>query len=171
MFRVREREHVLLLVSAPYCGRWLVEGPLVRDLGRAYAARCRGEAPGWAAVGGAICRLCAVAAGAAGRGRGGGKLIAGQLAYWQGALAGAAGEMELPADRQRPEVSSYRGGKVKFEMDVSFARETGEAGAQGAGRVCSWYCRRGWRCCCPGWERGRTSRWGAGGGADGRGAG
>ena len=69
--------------------RWL------RDLGRSYAARRAGRAPELAGAAGAICRLHAVAACGAGRGGRSESVIARQLSYWRGALAGLPDQIEL----------------------------------------------------------------------------
>ncbi len=39
-----------------------------------------------------------------------------QLAYWQAALEGDFSVLELPADRPRPQVQSYRGGRVEVHL-------------------------------------------------------
>nr|WSY54830.1 amino acid adenylation domain-containing protein [Streptomyces sp. NBC_00886] len=39
-----------------------------------------------------------------------------QLSYWRGELSGVTQPIELPADRPRPEVASFRGGMVDFEL-------------------------------------------------------
>ncbi|MBU3866713.1 hypothetical protein KN815_22385, partial [Streptomyces sp. 4503] len=57
--------------------------------------------------------------------------ISRQLGYWTSALAGLPDQLELPYDRPRPSVASYRGDRVPFEIPaplydkvVAFARDT-----------------------------------------------
>jgi non-ribosomal peptide synthetase component F len=45
-----------------------------------------------------------------------GSLMARQLAYWRGALAGLPEQLELPADRPRPPESSYRGAAARLRV-------------------------------------------------------
>ncbi len=50
-----------------------------------------------------------------------GDVLARQVAYWRGALADVPA-LELPTDRPRPALPSYRGGCVTFEIDEAHTR-------------------------------------------------
>jgi Condensation domain len=56
-----------------------------------------------------------------------------QLAYWTDVLGGTLPVLELPADRPRPAVQSYRSGTVAFDLDPEVLRTvraaTSRAGA------------------------------------------
>ncbi|MFD0383501.1 condensation domain-containing protein [Streptomyces stramineus] len=45
-------------------------------------------------------------------------VIAGQIAHWRQALAGLPDQLELPTDRPRPAVASYRGETFAFSWDA-----------------------------------------------------
>ena len=46
-----------------------------------------------------------------------GEVLDRQLNYWQQQLAGVSGVLELPSDRPRPRVQSFRGGVERFQLD------------------------------------------------------
>jgi hypothetical protein len=50
-----------------------------------------------------------------------GDLLQQELAYWQRKLAGAPQVLELPADRLRPPIQSYRGASASLLLDASIA--------------------------------------------------
>ena len=61
-----------------------------------------------------------------------GSLLAGQVAWWREALAGAPPELALPADRPRPAAPSYRGHAVPCQVPAGVQRGlAGLARAQG----------------------------------------
>ncbi|MGH3234570.1 MAG: condensation domain-containing protein, partial [Streptosporangiaceae bacterium] len=113
LFVLGEQEHVLLLVVHHIAGDGWSVGVLARDLGVAYAARCGGRAPGWAPLPVQYADYALWQ-----RGLLAGDGLAGELAFWREVLAGLPGELELPADRPRPAVPSYRGGLVPVRLDA-----------------------------------------------------
>ena len=58
-----------------------------------------------------------------------------QLRYWKERLAGAAAALELPADRVRPAVPSYRGARQTFTLGGSVAGVAGAWTARGCHAV------------------------------------
>ncbi|MFN6441574.1 MAG: amino acid adenylation domain-containing protein [Nostoc sp. DedSLP01] len=46
-----------------------------------------------------------------------GEVLERQLAYWQKQLTGVSGVLELPTDRPRPPVQTFRGGVERFQLD------------------------------------------------------
>ncbi len=49
--------------------------------------------------------------------------ISKQLEYWKGKLSGKLPVMELPADRQRPPVQSFKGAKFRFNVPEEMVKE------------------------------------------------
>ena len=132
LFELEARTHVLLLVLHHIAGDGWSLGPLARDLGRFYEARCRGVGAdvGSLAVQYADYTLWQQAvlgdesdpASALGR----------QLGFWRDHLAGLPDQLELPLDRARPAVSSHRGERVGLAVSAQLhgglaglARESG----------------------------------------------
>jgi amino acid adenylation domain-containing protein len=54
-----------------------------------------------------------------------GEVLEGQLSYWQQQLAGCAPVLQLPTDRERPAVQTYRGGKESFAVPAALNGELG----------------------------------------------
>ncbi len=65
-----------------------------------------------------------------------GEVLEQQLAYWRKALAGVP-MLELPTDRPRPASPSFRGGRIKFEIDEALTRSDQGRSAAPRGRRCS----------------------------------
>ncbi|WP_435260653.1 condensation domain-containing protein, partial [Streptomyces sp. 1222.5] len=119
-------EHVLLVVMHHIASDGWSNGPLLRDLATAYAARSRDAAPEWAPlpVQYADYSLWQRSLLATEEER--------QLEFWTAELAELPEEATLPADRPRPAVASYRGATHKVTAPASthaaltgLARETG----------------------------------------------
>ena len=118
LFVLGFEEHVLLLVMHHIASDGWSMLPLTQDLSRAYAARCEGYGPEWPALpvqyadytlwqhellgsegdpDGAICN---------------------QLSYWTKNLANLPEQLELPTDRPRPAVASFRGATIPLRLDA-----------------------------------------------------
>ena len=133
LFRISGDEHVLVAVVHHIAADGWSITPLVADLGVAYASRCGGHAPGWAPlavqyVDYTLWQRAQLGELADGRSR-----IAGQLAYWEQALAGMPERLQLPTDRPYPAVADYRGATVAVDWPAQLqqrvARLAGEHSA------------------------------------------
>ncbi len=133
VFRVGEGEHVLVAVAHHIAADGWSITPLVRDLGVAYASRCGGEAPAWAPLAVQYVDYTLWQRARFGDLDDPRSAIAGQLAYWQDALAGMAERLELPTDRSYPLVADYRGARVSVEWPAQLQQRVRElAGGHGA---------------------------------------
>ncbi|WP_232001155.1 condensation domain-containing protein, partial [Mycobacterium sp. 1165178.9] len=115
LFRVAEDEHVLVAVVHHIAADGASVGPLVRDLGVAYAGRSVGQVPGWAPLAVQYVDYTLWQRAQFGELEDSGSRIAGQLAYWEDVLAGMPERVQLPTDRPYPAVADYRGATVAVE--------------------------------------------------------
>nr|WP_304441401.1 non-ribosomal peptide synthetase [Mycobacterium sp. 852014-52450_SCH5900713] len=115
LFRVAEAEHLLVAVVHHIAADGWSLTPLVRDLGVAYASRCEGRAPGWAPLAVQYADYTLWQRAQLGDLDDPDSPIAGQLRYWQDALAGMPERLELPTDRPYPAVADYRGASVEVD--------------------------------------------------------
>ncbi|MGB3351486.1 MAG: amino acid adenylation domain-containing protein, partial [Mycobacterium sp.] len=98
-------------------------GPMVRDIGQAYAARCAGQSPGWAQLAVQYVDYTVWQRGQFGDLDDSGSPIAAQIAYWQKALSGMPERLALPVDRPYPLVTDYRGASVPVDWPADLQRQ------------------------------------------------
>ncbi len=115
LLRLAEDDHVLVAVAHHIAADGWSLTPLVRDLGIAYASRCAGAAPDWAPLAVQYVDYTLWQRAQFGDLDDPASPIAGQLAYWERALAGLPERAELPTDRPYPVVADYRGASVDID--------------------------------------------------------
>ncbi|QRY54625.1 amino acid adenylation domain-containing protein [Mycolicibacterium septicum] len=123
LFRVGVDEHVLVAVVHHIAGDGWSIGPLVRDLGVAYACRCAGQAPGWAPLPVQYVDYTLWQREHLGDLTDPDSRISEQLAYWQQTLAGLPEQLELPTDRPYPPVADHRGATVMVDWPAELQQQ------------------------------------------------
>ena len=132
LFVLGEGEQVLLLLLHHIAGDGWSLAPLARDLGRAYAARRAGRPPELPALPVQYADYTLWQHAVSGDESDPQSAISRQLAFWTETLADLPDQLDLPSDRPRPAVSSYRGGSVPLRLSgelhgalLTLARESG----------------------------------------------
>ncbi len=123
LFRVDDDEHVLVAVVHHIAADGWSLRPLVRDLGMAYASRCAGRAPDWEPLAVQYVDYTLWQRAQFGELADSGSRIAGQLAYWQDALAGMPERLQLPTDRPYPPVADQRGAAVEVDWPADLQQQ------------------------------------------------
>ncbi|WP_040838192.1 condensation domain-containing protein, partial [Nocardia brevicatena] len=116
-------EYVLAMVVHHISGDGSSGVPLTRDLMIAYAARVAGEAPGWAPLPVQYADYAVWQRELLGDESDAESLAHKQVEYWKSALADLPDQLDLPADRPRPAVQSYAGGRADVLIDAERHRE------------------------------------------------
>ncbi|HEY9285640.1 MAG TPA: MupA/Atu3671 family FMN-dependent luciferase-like monooxygenase, partial [Pyrinomonadaceae bacterium] len=130
LFTRSEREHLLLLVVHHTVADFWSLSLLVDELGRLYdAERTGGEA-----------RLAPLALNYTDYARRQAEFLDGAggargWAYWERQLAGAPSVLNLPTDRPRPPVQTFRGAAHAFGLDAELTRRLKEFAREGGGTL------------------------------------
>ncbi|WP_374244187.1 amino acid adenylation domain-containing protein, partial [Mycobacterium sp. CnD-18-1] len=130
LFRVAEGDHVLVAVVHHIAGDGWSIGPLVRDIGVAYASRCAGQVPNWAPLPVQYADYTLWQRSYLGDVADPGSRIADQLAYWEQELSGLPDRLELPTDRPYPPVADYRGASLAMEWPVELQQQIARAASE-----------------------------------------
>ncbi|WP_139836915.1 non-ribosomal peptide synthetase, partial [Mycobacterium szulgai] len=132
LIRLGEHERVLVLVVHHIAADGASLAPLTNDLVSAYAARCAGASPTWAALQVQYADYTLWQQRTLGDESDPDSVLARQLDYWKTELAGAPAQIELPWDRPRPARQSFAGELFSFSVDAhlrarldELARRTG----------------------------------------------
>nr|WP_232433680.1 non-ribosomal peptide synthetase [Rhodococcus sp. AW25M09] len=96
--------------------------PLARDVVLAYSARSAGRAPEWQPLPVQYADYTIWQRSLLGDEKDASSVAAAQLAHWSTALAGLPDVLPLPTDRPRPTTQDFRGGRVRFTVDVDIHR-------------------------------------------------
>ncbi|MCP3059808.1 non-ribosomal peptide synthase/polyketide synthase [Myxococcus sp. K38C18041901] len=123
LLKVKEEEHVLVLVMHHIVSDGWSMGVLVREMGALYGAYVKGQPS-------PLPELPVQYADFAVWQRGwlSGEELARQLGYWRQQLEGAPRVLELPTDKPRPATRSHRGGFVRARWETGLWRKVEELG-------------------------------------------
>ncbi len=122
LFAVGGREHVLLLLLHHIAGDGWSLAPLWRDVAVAYGARFEGKAPAFAPLPAQYADYTLWQHQVLGSESDPHSAMARQLAFWSETLKDLPDQIELPTDRPRPAVASYRGDVVPLHIDAELHR-------------------------------------------------
>ncbi|WP_142245578.1 non-ribosomal peptide synthetase, partial [Mycobacterium sp. IS-836] len=115
LFRNADDEHLLVAVVHHIAADGWSLNVLAADIGVAYDARSAGRAPGWTELPVQYVDYTLWQRELLGELDDDESRIAGQLAYWERALAGMPERLQLPTDRPYPPVADYRGASVEVD--------------------------------------------------------
>ena len=133
LFQISANQQVLLLVLHHIVGDGSSHAPLWRDLAQAYTARLGGHAPTWDRLPIQYADYTLWQRDWLGSADEPNSEMSRQTTFWKQALAGLPEELNLPADRPRPSVSSHSGGTVPLKIDADLhTKLTSLAGSEGA---------------------------------------
>ncbi|HKA42238.1 MAG TPA: amino acid adenylation domain-containing protein [Burkholderiales bacterium] len=116
LFQIEPQCHVLLLLLHHVAADGWSVAPLTRDLSYAYTARSRSEVPAFTELSVQYADYTLWQRRLLGEESDPKSLSAKQVRFWRAALAGLPDELNLPVDRSRPSIASYRGGAVPVHL-------------------------------------------------------
>ncbi|MDG4865054.1 condensation domain-containing protein, partial [Streptomyces sp. T-3] len=119
LLRIAGDDHVLLLVMHHIASDGWSNGPLMRDLATAYAARTEGRVPGWEPLPVQYADYAMWQRELLGDENDPDSVGSAQLAYWAEVLADLPEEVTLRGDRPRPTAASYRGDRLVAGLPVA----------------------------------------------------
>ncbi|MFF1379057.1 amino acid adenylation domain-containing protein [Streptomyces sp. NPDC058308] len=116
-------EHVLVLVIHHIAGDGWSMGPLARDLGTAYTARCAGSSPTWQPLPVQYADYTLWQHELLGDENDPDSLLSTQLAHWRDALAGLPDRIELPTDLAERASGDRRGEVAELSLTAELHAE------------------------------------------------
>jgi amino acid adenylation domain-containing protein len=126
VFKIADDEHMLLVVVHHIAGDGWSIGVLAADISSAYASRCAGDTPDWAQLPVQYADYTLWQRECLGDLADSDSRLAGQLRFWEDALAGMPQRLELPTDRPYPPVADHRGASVDVDWPVELQERVRE---------------------------------------------
>src|SRR5690606_16813384 len=123
LLRLDEHNHDFVLVAHHISADGFSPRPLLRDLVVAYSDRSRGVAPDWAPLPVQYADYALWQREVLGSEDDPGSVAAQQVEYWVENLRDLPDQLELPADRPRPEIASNSGAVHDFAVDPALRTE------------------------------------------------
>ncbi|HEU0054994.1 MAG TPA: condensation domain-containing protein, partial [Longimicrobium sp.] len=125
LFRLGAEDHALIVTLHHVVGDAWSFGVLFSELGALYGAFARGEASPLAPLPIQYADYAAWQ-----RGRGTQEVLAPQLEWWTERMKGAPDLLELPADRPRPAVQTFRGGLLHMDLSAALTEGLRQVGRE-----------------------------------------
>ncbi|MBX7435594.1 hypothetical protein JDV09_26400, partial [Mycobacterium sp. Y57] len=126
LFRLADDEHLFVAAAHHIAADGWSLTPLVADLSTAYACRCEGEEPGWAALPVQYADYTLWQRARLGDLSDRESAVASQVAFWDDLLAGLPDRLELPTDRPYPAVADHRGAAVAVDFPAQLQQQIRE---------------------------------------------
>ncbi|CAM3698150.1 amino acid adenylation domain-containing protein [Kibdelosporangium persicum] len=126
LFECESGGAVLLVLLHHIAGDGWSMGPMANDIVTAYSARREGHAPSWRPLPVQYADYTLWQQKLLGDEDDPESRFAEQVAYWTDQLAGIPERLDLPSDRPRPAIASYRGDHLAFTFDADLHRGLAE---------------------------------------------